>query len=45
MSKETGFLAKTHAVSEKSSSVVWDSATLTSKTYLPAVPALPEAPA
>lgn len=45
MSRETGFLAQTHAVSERGSSVAWDSAALTSKTDLPAVPALLEAPA
>lgn len=45
MSRETGFLAQTHAVSERSSSVAWDSAALTSKADLPAVPALLEAPA
>ena len=39
------FFAQTHAVSERSSSVAWDSASLTSKTDLPAVPALLEAPA
>ena len=46
MSRETGgFLAQTHAVSERSSSAAWDSAALTSKTDLPAVPALLEAAA
>lgn len=43
MSTETAFLAQTHAVSERSSSVSWDSAELTSKTDLPSVPAFPEA--
>lgn len=43
MSTETAFLAQTHAVSERSSSVSWDSAALTSKADLPAVPAFPEA--
>lgn len=42
MSTETAFLAQTHAVSERSSSVSWDSADLTSKTDLPSVPAFPE---
>lgn len=44
-SRETAFLAQTHAVSERSSSVARVSAALTSKTDLPAVPALLEAPA
>lgn len=42
-STETAFLAQTHAVSERSSSVSWDSADLTSKTDLLSVPAFPEA--
>lgn len=45
MSRKTGFLAQTHAVSERGSSAAWDSAALTSKTDSPAVPALLEAPA
>ena len=45
MSRETSFVAQTYALSERSSSVAWDAAALTSKTDLPAVPVLPQAPA
>lgn len=45
MSRETGVLAQTVAVSERSSAAARDSVALASKTDLPAVPGFPEADA